>query len=102
MIIRYTATKRYSSQILFFTEFLSIIIEPSSKAQPTIIWLDKHINAIEYITLCVVRIERIIRCDIGIAVIGIVLLKINDNGQRAARNIPIDLDHDLTLWKFSQ
>ena len=94
VVVRYSSAEHYCLEVQFLTELFAVFVHSASKAQSAVVGVDEHLDAIEYVSVRVVGIERLVAGDLGVGVVAFHHVVIDYNAQRAADNLVVGDDYN--------
>ena len=84
-------------EVELLTQFLAILIHAAAQSQPTIVGVYEHLDAVKDTAVGVVGVKRLVACHLGIGVVALHHVILDDDAQGAAHDLVIGNDHHLAL-----
>ena len=97
VVVGDAAAEHDGLQVELLAEVLAVFVHTAGQAKAAVLRMDEDLDAIEDIPFGVVGIERLLARHLGIGVVVLHVVIIDDDGKGAAHNLLVDHRHDLPL-----
>ena len=99
VIVGYASSKHDGLEVELLAQLLAIFVHASGQSEATIIGVDEDLDAIEDVAVGIVGVEGFIACHLGIGVVALHHVVVDDDGEGAAHDLVVDDDDYLTFGK---
>ena len=97
VVVGDAASEHDGLQVQLLAQLLTVFVHASGQTKAAVLRMDEDLDAVEDITLGVMGVEGFLARHLGIGVVVLHVVIIDDDGEGAAHNLLIDHRHDLSL-----
>lgn len=99
VIVGYASAKHDGLEVELLAQLLAVFVHASGQSETTIVGVDEDLDAIEDVAVGIVGVEGFIACHLGIGVVALHHVVVDDDGEGAAHDLVVDDDDYLTFGK---
>ena len=97
VVVGYSSAEHDGLEVELLAQLLAVFVHSSGESQPAVVGMDEHLYAVEDVALRVVCVECLVARHLGVGVVALHHVVVDDDAQCASYDFRVDDDDNLSF-----